>query len=368
MDYRRLPAGTTDLALGGLHDVLGLSVLTEDLSVAAITGTLGSYPGTQGNEELRGELSALSRDEDGSTVPPECIVVTHGALDALAHALRGAAPRRVIYPTPGFDVGLAAARMQLPAVAIAWGIDRPVSDLLEGLAKALASGPGNEAVVVNFPSNPGGAEPSDDEWTELVDLTDQFGASLVVDDVYRFTTEPTPRPRLSAPHVIAVDSLSKRFGMPGLRLGWARTTGPSISAIRRSLAQSSVGVGLATAAVATHALDRYSPSVAVAVRAELSRRRAAVRDALGSTPLVMSDSGLYGCIVLGDQESEGAVVDALAQDGLRVTPGAALTASERPLQPFIRFCIGSSADVGELLRQRRHLFDSTTVLQELGGQ
>src|SRR4029078_8220374 len=49
------------------------------------------------------------------------------------------------------------------------------------------------------------------------------GAVLLVDETYRDLTHDEPRPMAAtlAPRAISVASMSKAYGLPGLRIGWA---------------------------------------------------------------------------------------------------------------------------------------------------
>ena len=61
------------------------------------------------------------------------------------------------------------------------------------------------------------------EW--LADLARERNCVLLVDETYRDLTYGTPYPTAASlgPQVIAVSSLSKAYGTPGLRLGWLIT-------------------------------------------------------------------------------------------------------------------------------------------------
>ena len=57
----------------------------------------------------------------------------------------------------------------------------------------------------------------------LVALAERSGAVLLVDETYRDLThgEPLPVAATRSPRVISVSSMSKAYGLPGLRIGWA---------------------------------------------------------------------------------------------------------------------------------------------------
>jgi aspartate/methionine/tyrosine aminotransferase len=57
----------------------------------------------------------------------------------------------------------------------------------------------------------------------LVDLAETSGAVLLVDETYRDLThgEPLPMAATLSPRAVSVASMSKAYGLPGLRVGWA---------------------------------------------------------------------------------------------------------------------------------------------------
>lgn len=92
---------------------------------------------------------------------------------------------------------------------------------LDELARLL--GPKTRMVVVNFPQNPTGASLGPDEQRALVELVDRSGAWLVWDNAFGEITygrPPLPDPASLSERVISMGTLSKCFGLPGLRVGW----------------------------------------------------------------------------------------------------------------------------------------------------
>jgi aspartate/methionine/tyrosine aminotransferase len=79
-------------------------------------------------------------------------------------------------------------------------------------------------VVVNFPHNPTGYVPVQDDFVSLVELVRQNNAHLLSDEMYRHL-EIKPGTTLPAAcdlyeRAISLFGLSKTFGLPGLRVGW----------------------------------------------------------------------------------------------------------------------------------------------------
>lgn len=79
-------------------------------------------------------------------------------------------------------------------------------------------------VVVNFPHNPTGYLPTQNEWLAIIDMTKRSGAWLLSDEMYR-GLEYKPGARLPSAcdlyeRAIVLAGLSKAYGLPGLRTGW----------------------------------------------------------------------------------------------------------------------------------------------------
>lgn len=84
-------------------------------------------------------------------------------------------------------------------------------------------GPRTKAVVVNFPHNPTGASLARDEQEELIAAAAGVGAYLVWDAAFAeltYDSAPLPDPTLSYERAVSTGTLSKAYGLPGLRVGW----------------------------------------------------------------------------------------------------------------------------------------------------
>jgi len=82
--------------------------------------------------------------------------------------------------------------------------------------------PNTRFVSITVPHNPTGAMVARGELESLVTLVEKKGVRLLVDETYRdMTFRPEfPVAASLSPRVISVSSLSKTYGLPGIRLGW----------------------------------------------------------------------------------------------------------------------------------------------------
>ena len=85
--------------------------------------------------------------------------------------------------------------------------------------------PNTKLIVVNTPHNPTGAMLSEAQITDLIDIARESDAWILSDEAYRWIEHPDGE-RIPAPmrgryeKGISVGTVSKPFGVPGLRIGW----------------------------------------------------------------------------------------------------------------------------------------------------
>jgi aspartate/methionine/tyrosine aminotransferase len=83
--------------------------------------------------------------------------------------------------------------------------------------------PQTRMVVVNFPHNPTGASLTPDGQRELIDAVSAVGAYLLWDGAFAelsYEHPPLPDPVLLYERAASLGTLSKAYGLPGLRVGW----------------------------------------------------------------------------------------------------------------------------------------------------
>ncbi len=206
-----------NLSDSGVHP-LTLNEFLELAGVDAGAQSLG-YTQTNGTELLRRRIAAL---HPGST--ESNVVVTNGSAEANFIALWRLldAGDRVVILTPTYG--------QTPGLAAGLGARVARIELEESLGWQPAPGaatenitPDTRLVVVTNPNNPTGACLSDEAMNEIVEAAEAAGAWILADEVYR-GAEVDGRETRSfwgrTARVLVSGSLSKAYGLPGLRLGW----------------------------------------------------------------------------------------------------------------------------------------------------
>jgi aspartate/methionine/tyrosine aminotransferase len=182
------------------------------------------YTESLGHPLLRAEIATLY-----DTISPEEVLVFSGAEEAIfvaANVLLGPGDHAIVaWPAyqslhevaraTGADVTLHELR-----AANGWAID------LDELRAQVT--PRTKLIVLNVPNNPTGAVPDPATYRAVVDIAADAGATLIVDEVYRFLEHDPSGLRLPAgadvgPHGVSVGVMSKSFALAGLRIGWLAT-------------------------------------------------------------------------------------------------------------------------------------------------
>jgi aspartate/methionine/tyrosine aminotransferase len=100
-------------------------------------------------------------------------------------------------------------------------------------AVAAALTPATKLISVTNPHNPTGVTMTEAELRALAALALRRGCRLLVDETYRDLSYETPLPLAAwlGPQVIGVSSLSKAYGVPGIRIGWLTATDPALQEV-----------------------------------------------------------------------------------------------------------------------------------------
>jgi capreomycidine synthase len=152
------------------------------------------------------------------------VISTHGSSEAIylvMHALLRAGDE-VIVLDPCYQQ-LASIAESLGCRLIAWRLryERQFIPDIEELRGLI--GPRTRMVVVNFPHNPTGATLSPGQQRALIAAVDRVGAYLVWDAAFAELTydgPPLPVPNHVYERAVSLGTLSKAYGLPGLRVGW----------------------------------------------------------------------------------------------------------------------------------------------------
>jgi aspartate/methionine/tyrosine aminotransferase len=218
---------------------LGYSTIRYNLSESSIADrTLGQlgiqipdllllYNEHRGSEKLRSlivdEAPGLKADD---------VLITGGAAGALfivATALLGRDDHLVVV-RPNYATNLETPR------AIGCAID--IVDLafengfrLDPARLEAAIRPATKMISITTPHNPTGVTMTEAELRACADIAARHGCMLLVDETYRDLSlgDRLPLAASLGSHVIGVSSLSKAYGVPGLRSGWIVCADPAVN-------------------------------------------------------------------------------------------------------------------------------------------
>jgi len=179
-----------------------------------------NYPEVNGDLKLRERIQALYNDAG-----PDNVIVTVGASEAnyiLANTLLEPGDEvAVMRPT---YMQLSGAASNLGAKVSTFSLDENTGWALDLEELREAVTPNTKVIAAVNPNNPTGKILSEKEMDALIDTAEKVNAWLIVDEVYsgaeREKTEPTSSFYGKYNKMIAVNGLSKAYGLPGLRIGW----------------------------------------------------------------------------------------------------------------------------------------------------
>jgi len=208
-----------NLSESGVHPLSVTELLAlADRPPETINVRLG-YGQSNGSDELRNLIAKLY---PGAT--EASVLVTIGGAEANFTAFW-----ELMQPEASVAVML-PNYMQVPGLLESFGAPVHPFHLVEEngwqpdlneLEKGLREGA--RFILVTNPNNPTGAVLDETSMSEIVALAERYGAWILADEVYRGAELQGPEtPSFWGLHdrVLVTNSLSKAYGLPGLRIGW----------------------------------------------------------------------------------------------------------------------------------------------------
>lgn len=211
-----------NLSESGVHPVSLRDLLGDDPDqIADLLSTDLDYPYVNGIPELRENIAVLY---DG--VGRDNVLVTVGAAEANYITIRTllAAGHEIVIMLPNY--------MQIWGIAKNHGLTIRTFHLreesgwapdLDELRNAVTAN--TKLIAVCNPNNPTGYVLSEMEMDAIIAAASNVGAWILADEVYRGAERSAGNHSPSFygryDKVIAIGSLSKAYGLPGLRIGWA---------------------------------------------------------------------------------------------------------------------------------------------------
>lgn len=179
------------------------------------------YSEACGTRELRDMLAATYTRGDAGH-----ILVTTGAIEAnyLLYNVLLSAGDHVIAPYPAYQQLYEVPRAIGCDVSL-WHVGPETGYRYDVAALEAMVTPKTKLIVINTPHNPTGAMLSPVDAARVYALAESVGAMVIGDEAYRWLDVPGGEPFAGpmfdrGPLGISVGTLSKPFGLPGLRIGW----------------------------------------------------------------------------------------------------------------------------------------------------
>ncbi|RDW58915.1 pyridoxal phosphate-dependent aminotransferase [Aspergillus mulundensis] len=284
MDYRRMaiekeaPEEVGAVIRYNLSESAISDQTLQSLQVTIPADLVLTYTEHRGSQRIRSIISQTS----GGALTPDDILITAGASTSLfivATALLRPQDHLII-TRPNYATNLETPR--------AIGCQTTVVDLafedgfrleLDGIARAVRPGV-TKLISICSPNNPTGSVIPAEQLVQLASLAGAHGCYLLVDETYIDLTYPgageSPPPPMAATlgdHIIGVSSMSKAYGVPGIRVGWLSTTNPELQeSFLAAKEQISICGSVLDELVAEQVLARRDELLAQ-TRAEMKRRR-----------------------------------------------------------------------------------------------
>jgi aspartate/methionine/tyrosine aminotransferase len=210
-----------NLSESGVHPLRVEELAGSAEEIAALVARELGYGQTNGTIELRAAIATLY---PGATA--DHVLVTNGGSEAncvtLVHLVEPGDEVVMMMPNYMQAPGLAAG---LGAVLQPWwltGTDgrwRADLDRLEALVT-----PRTKAILLCNPNNPTGARFPAEDLDRICTIAQRAGAWIISDEIYRgaeLDGDETPTAWGRYDRTIVTSGLSKAYGLPGLRVGWA---------------------------------------------------------------------------------------------------------------------------------------------------
>jgi len=210
-----------NLSESGVHPMTMRELVQDPATIETLADTEINYPQANGDPQLRANIAALY---PGATA--DNVLVTVGAIQANFTSL-------MTLTGAGDDVAVMQPNYQqfwglVPNTGrrlSTFALKREAGWALDTAELAGAVTPATRLVTVVNPNNPTGRIMPAGERAAVIEAASRAGAWLLADEVYagaeRVTDRFTPTFYGDYDKVVAVGSMSKAYGLPGLRLGWA---------------------------------------------------------------------------------------------------------------------------------------------------
>jgi len=245
-----------NLTESGVHPITLKDLIGDDEALQAkLLATEINYPHVNGIPQLRESIASLYQD---ATI--DNVLVTVGAAEAnqivMQALLKPGDEMASLTPTYKQVWGIAenhgnTVRSFSLDPGNAWSLN--ADELIEAVNEK------TKIIAVVNPNNPTGHIFTAEEMQSIVGAAEKVGAWILADEVYRGAEREQDEETTSFfgmyDKVVAIGSMSKAYGLPGLRIGWIVAPPDTVEAIWRRHEYTAIAASMLSNHLAAHALS-----------------------------------------------------------------------------------------------------------------
>lgn len=214
----------------GPPDYALVDIAGKDLTIESFLSSVKRYEDPRGSIELRIAISNWYMNRYGIEINPETeIMVTHGGVEAITlsilcttevgDSITVTDPSYMLYERAITTLGRSCHPVKRTPGEFEYKTIFEDQEILKSDFNK------SKAMIINSPENPSGYVVDQSEWDLIADYSNENGLWVIHDEVYdTMALERKHIPFRAAEtlpknHII-INSFSKKFGIPGLRIGW----------------------------------------------------------------------------------------------------------------------------------------------------
>ena len=264
------------------------------------------YTPSDGTPSLKKAIIRYTEENYNRLVAPENVIVSAGAKQSITNIILS-----IVNPQDEV-VLLAPYWVSYPEIVkLAYGIpvvvvpeDGTFKPRMEDIERAVGSY--TKAIIVNSPNNPSGAVYSEEFIADIVDFCERKKIYLITDDIYHKLVFDGNQARpayeftnkdIESTMVIAVNGVSKSYGMTGFRIGWTIANRKLVEVMNNIQSQTTSGTSVLLQAGAEGALTGMQ-SVVESLRLTFENNRNVIMQELRSFNdiKVIKPEGAFYCL------------------------------------------------------------------------
>lgn len=315
-----------------------------------------AYDNCQGKLNLRKAICLREAGHYDLEVVPEQVLVTNGAFHGLSLVTRYLSQGKkgialCQYPIlDSVEKILHSAGYEIEELKVNGG-------RLNQVAFAQQCSKGAKLVYLNLPHNPTGEMIASDELAAMLDIARQYGTAVVADlvyDAFLFDGYQAVSPLLCTQewsNLFVLNSMSKGYGVPGLRVGWVVSTAGHIEQLTSRLEAECISVCTASQQYAAELIAHGNTDLVERVQAHWKFAGELLRQ-LPEVKFTPPQGGTQYFVEMPVDDVEAFADFMLVEYGLVLVTSGNYCAEPRPC---IRFPIGHDKETLEaglaLLRQ-----------------